>query len=473
MKNVVFLMCVALLAGCGEKMVTKDETISMLSPEVMKSDLDLALKTIEEVHPNMYAYISKDEFCKLRDKAYRELDRPMNDLEYYKVIASLVAEIRNGHTNVWPNEKVASVLKSQITTGYPIEIDSYRDYIFIKGYYGLLDLPTGEIVEINNENAMDCLKRICRYKAVEYKNYNFAMVEKAGLAALIWLDGGEIGALSLKVKSEDGKIHDLRIEPIDISEIKKAALLKQEAGKQYHKFDFRHDEENNVGVMTIKTFNSQSMEEFKTFLKKHFDYMREKNIKNLIIDIRDNPGGSTNVSQELVKYLTDKPFKMFSKVSTKLSKHIEGTHRGKIKDEDLGKVMEYNSGDISVDKSHHQFDGKAYLLINGNTFSTALDLAVVLQHYNLAVLVGDETSDTPSGYGDVFSLELPNTKMRLGVSIKYFEALGDKKDGHGVVPEYEVRQSGVDTAKGVDTVMEFTLGMIKNSRSESCDENGE
>jgi len=463
MKNVIFLICIALLAVCETVAATKSDEISMLMPEVMKKDLDFLLKNIDEVHPNMYAYISKEEFNKLKKDANEKLDKPLSDLEYYRVIAPLVAQIRNGHTSLQPNEKVISSLTSQITTSYPMEIGCYRDSVFVEGYYGMLDMPTGELLEINNQNAMDYLKRICRYSAVEHKNYNFSMLKRAGLAALMWLDSREIKPVNLKVKSEQGEIYNLTIDAVETSEIKKAIISIKKNEIKHEQFEFKHDKENNAAIITIRVFHPESLGKFKAFLKKYFSYIHEKNIKNLIVDIRDNPGGSTNVSQELVRYLTDKPFKLFSKVSTKLSKQIEGKLWGKIKKKDIGKIMEYNSSDIIPNKSYQKFSGQTYLLINGNTFSTALNLAVVLQYYHLATLVGDETKDTPSGYGEVIMLESPETKMKLAVSAKYFEALGDKKDGRGVVPDYEVRQRGEDSAKGIDTVMQFTFGLIKEN----------
>ncbi len=253
----------------------------------------------------------------------------------------------------------------------------------------------------------------------------------------------------------------------ETSEIKKVVISRQSNKATPEHFEFTHDKENNVAIITIKGFSSQYLEKFKVFLEKHFSYIHEKNIKNLIIDIRDNGGGSTNLSGELIGCLTDKPFKLFSKILIKLSKQIEGKILPKVKKEDEGKVLEFKSSDKIPNKSYQVFRGKTYLLINRNTFSTALDLAVVLKYYSLAVLVGEETKDTPSGYGEVVIVETPNTKMQLQVSAKYFEALGDKKDGRGVVPDYEVYQKPQDTAKGVDTVLQFTLNLIKESNSKS------
>lgn len=432
-----------------------------IQPEKLKEDLDFILKNIDEIHPNMYAYISKEEFNTLKIETYQKLSKPLNDLGYYKAVAPLVAEIRNGHTRLRPNKKILLFLQSKMTKAYPVEIDCHHGSIFVIGYFGLLDFPMGEILEINDQNATTYLKHLCRYKAVEHKNYDLTLAEKGGLTALMWLDKGRMIPINLKVKSEQGRVHNLTIDVVEASEIKKVIVSRKSTKAKSEPFEFNHDEENNVAVMTIKGFNPQHIETFKIFLEKHFKYIHEKNIKNLIIDIRDNGGGSTNLSSELISCLTDKPFKLYSKIFIKLSKQTEGKLWPRIKKKDEGKVVEFVSSDKIPNQSCQVFRGKTYLLINRNTFSTALDLAVVLKYYNLAVLVGEQTKDTPSGYGEVVFLETPNTKMQLQISAKYFEALGDKKDGRGVVPDYEVVQKSEDSAKGIDTVLQFTLDLIK------------
>ena len=120
--------------------------VKLIEPGKLKEDLDFILKNIDEIHPNMYAYISKEEFNTLKIETYEKLNKPLNDLEYYIAIAPLVAEIRNGHTRIRPNKEVLLLLQSEMTKAHPIEIDCHSGSVFIKGYYGLLDFPIGEIL---------------------------------------------------------------------------------------------------------------------------------------------------------------------------------------------------------------------------------------------------------------------------------------------------------------------------------------
>jgi hypothetical protein len=49
-------------------------------------------------------------------------------------------------------------------------------------------------------------------------------------------------------------------------------------------------------------------------------YIKEKGIKNLIIDLRTNDGGNSLLGDILLDYLTDKPFRQFGGGSIKFSK---------------------------------------------------------------------------------------------------------------------------------------------------------
>ncbi|MFX0195885.1 MAG: hypothetical protein ACFFCW_07170, partial [Candidatus Hodarchaeota archaeon] len=65
---------------------------------------------------------------------------------------------------------------------------------------------------------------------------------------------------------------------------------------------------------------------------------------------------------------------------------------------------------------------------------------------------------------------LPNSQVEAGVASKLLICAGGKRDGRGVIPDYEVKQKPEDTAKGVDIVLQFTLNLIKNSEAKKRNE---
>ena len=60
---------------------------------------------------------------------------------------------------------------------------------------------------------------------------------------------------------------------------------------------------------------------------------------------------------------------------------------------------------------------------------------------------------------------LPNTELSFSVAAKRFVDAGGKEDGRGIIPDYEVKQKPEDTAKSIDTALEFTLNLIKTGEA--------
>jgi C-terminal processing protease CtpA/Prc len=108
------------------------------------------------------------------------------------------------------------------------------------------------------------------------------------------------------------------------------------------------------------------------------------------------------------------------------------------------------------------FEGDVYLLIGPNTFSSANILADMIKCYQIGTVIGEETGGLTIAFGDIIPFQLSNTKLNGGCSFKKFYHPCGKSDGHGVIPDIEVKQNAADLKKGIDTVMEFTIEYIKN-----------
>ena len=84
-KNVILIILILSTffnMSFGQEQSKKD----LLSPAELIPDFDYMLKTLEETHPNLYAYIPKDEFIKKTDEFRESINRPMSKPEFYKVL---------------------------------------------------------------------------------------------------------------------------------------------------------------------------------------------------------------------------------------------------------------------------------------------------------------------------------------------------------------------------------------------------
>jgi len=68
----------------------------------------------------------------------------------------------------------------------------------------------------------------------------------------------------------------------------------------------------------------------------------------------------------------------------------------------------------------------------------------MIKAHNLGVLIGEPTGGNASSYGDVFSFSLPNTKLRCGVSHKFYIGPDGSRKPEPTTPDLDTRDSGID-----------------------------
>lgn len=163
--------------------------------------------------------------------------------------------------------------------------------------------------------------------------------------------------------------------------------------------------DDNIGYIKISSFDDLTYKDFKTEL----DKLGKKNIKGLIIDLRNNPGGL-------------------------LSRTVE------ISDELLGKVdivyTQTKDGHKVYEKSDkHMVDYPLALLINGGSASASEILSGAIKDNKRGVLIGTTTF----GKGVVQRIhDLPDgSGIKLTIS-EYFTPAGINIHGIGIDPDIEV-----------------------------------
>ena len=157
----------------------------------------------------------------------------------------------------------------------------------------------------------------------------------------------------------------------------------------------------------------------------------------MIIDVRGNPGGSSNTVEYLLAKLTSKRVRIYARVQIKLSKTILERSKRWREHADLVGLRSSIEGDFVQGRQGEAFDGELVVLIDSGVFSAASDFAGVVKDFGLGTLVGYETGGLQTCFGDVVMQTLPHSRIRFGVSHKRFEGgipqPGD--DEHGIFPD--------------------------------------
>jgi hypothetical protein len=438
----------------------KPAYLKPISPDELKEDLDFLFKTIEEVHPNMYAYTSKEEFEPMQDELYRQIKRPISQLDFYKLLAPVVASLKDGHTFAWP---FVEQYKEYLAGGgqpLPLAFRVDESELVITDNYGQGELPVSSTaLKLAQQAASDFVYGVSRRFPAHGRDRNPGILERAELVPLIlWIEYGPVNSLLIKIRTPAGQVRNHTVRSMARNEMQ--AKIVQKKGNTY-----RLLKEKETGLIELNDW-SDDPGEFDGFLRTTFEQLHEDSVRSLVLDLRQNPGGDARRVKALMDYLTDQPYKLFEQRKVKLSAQCRFYREEvgpSVYEKRIGSVVALDPPPVQPSKKESPFRGQVFVLIGARSTSASTAFAAAVQYYEIGTLVGDETGDTKRIFGGCFPVILPHSRLRIHVSTESLIMAGGSYDSGPLRPGYVVRQNAADTVKGIDTVLQFTLNLIKNS----------
>jgi hypothetical protein len=98
---------------------------------------------------------------------------------------------------------------------------------------------------------------------------------------------------------------------------------------------------------------------------------------------------------------------------------------------------------------------KLYVLVGREMFSAAMTNAADLHLQTNATLVGEPIGERPNSYQEVRFFPLPNSRLRVGVSTEYYEALPGAGDPEAVAPDVSAPPTWRRFSRGQDDALEW------------------
>ena len=99
--------------------------------------------------------------------------------------------------------------------------------------------------------------------------------------------------------------------------------------------------------------------------------------------------------------------------------------------------------------------GRLFVAIGRHTFSSGMMNAGQFADTYGAILVGEPTGGKPNAYGEVRTVELPHSKIKVGYCTKLFRRA--KEDPPSIEPDLAVPLTFEDWKSGRDPVLEAVL----------------
>ena len=477
-KSILVAFCFVLFGAANGQVNSINK---LFASNMLLADFDYLIQTLEDTHPNLYAYIPKEEFKKKTQALRETITQPMTKTEFYKKVSLVIALPKQGHTMVfwdggWGDYKKTDGLL------FPFKVVYITDHLYVDENYSPDSLLCrgAEIIAINGIPISRIIDRKVPYLRVR-PNGSISKTLAHNWSKYLWLEFGFGDRFNLTyILPDEGVIREKSIVGVTQKTMDQLGVITPEKN-----FELKIDQDRSIATLEINSF-FLDFDEYDSLLLHSFKTIREKEIQNLIIDIRRNNGGNGSYPANLIDYLTDKPFSAASKVEVKSSvaatkcytthpifiNAIEQARKAEGDSPEIeelvrcylekpaGTLTSLPQKEIIPTENSSRFSGKLYVLIGENTFSAGTGFAVLIKDYGIGTLVGEETADNPTDYGSIMLFDLPNTGITIQNSTQFSVRPAGYDDERGVIPDYKVQSNILDFLNGSDRVMEYTLWLI-------------
>lgn len=459
----------------------------------LKQDLDILKDSLQLLHPALYRYSSEPSFDSIFQTAYKRVNKPMLLSGFYGIVAPLVGKIGDIHTTVELPDEYHNYLATKGDL-FPFDVRIINKEAFIISNNSLdSTIPAGsKILKINGQPIARVLQKMESYFSSEGFNETFKTkrVEQRFAFHYQFVYGySKQFKLQYAEESKQPQTKIVLAHPFAAIRVNRA-----KNGLQYPHLKslfpqppyltLSLNREKQTAILTIKWFQNDvlesSGEQFKPFIDSAFLEITKSDIRNLVIDIRNNGGGESENASYLYSYLSDKPFKFLHYLETNKKTYEIDKERG-VKYSFVKDTKKYRTIDssmavrssqffgLNIQQPHsNNFSGNVFVLIDGLTTSAAPQFASLIKQNKRGLLIGEEAPGAlygGSGRGYAY-FYLPNTGLLTMISLYRVGMAnpGSKEKDVCIVPDYKTTTTIGDLLNGVDKDMEFSLKLINSNK---------
>ncbi|ATQ41547.1 S41 family peptidase [Caulobacter mirabilis] len=463
--------------------VTAAETVYPVA--AVRADFAALYDGLKEAHYDLYAHRSKAEYDRLHAEMLRGLDRPMTKAEVEERFQRFAAYGRIAHAVILSEHDGWEAYRKAGGRAFPFQIRPVGDRVYVGE---MLTTQTGvtpgdELLSIDGRQIAEWIERVSRSASADTPYMTGALLE-ASFPRRLWLEVGPREAFDISVRKPDGESATLRMPATTRNEAAAAEAARPAAFALNP--ETREARMLAGGVAYLKPgpfYNvapgAPDMWDSSTyipFIDRAFEDFIAAGATDLLVDLRDNPGGDNSFSDPMIAWFAQRPFRFYSRFEIKVSPQTTASNQARL---DISGAQEdgasarmaalyagaRNGSIVTLDLPFAQprpgkrFTGRVWLLINRHSYSNTVTVAALVQDYGLGTVLGEETSDMATTYGAMETFALPRT----GVKVGYPKALiirpnGDRR-ARGVTPDIAIPSPIAPAAE--DEVLKSALAIVR------------
>jgi hypothetical protein len=483
-----WLIFTALLSFCTSIVHAQTDTTynpnHLYQPQALHADLAFLKSVLQEAHPSLYRYTTKDSLDACFAAADAQLNRPMTEIDFWLIATRYVAAIRSGHTVIAPSSRDVKWHNKHPLARLPLNVYISNNRLFAAQTPSQADglFNGAEIIAIDGHSAVDVLNALRPLISPEGHSMQFVNYELEGIyfRQLYGYMFGFKPKYDVTYKDSVGAIKHAELDAMKAAYSN--SIDKQNTPSQQEKEALEKAVEvnyfNNVpftAELKIKRLNY--LNDFIKFDYGFFKKLHDDHTKNLIIDMRGNGGGFFEIDLDMMHYLVQNFYLPDDAITTptnsySFKQYIVHPGSDSIR---ANHLVKNSKGGYSLITDYHEktftapyvFNKKVYVLIDKGTFSAASYFVAALKAQRDITVIGEETGGGEAGTDCRFFsiVRLPNTRLLLRLP-QFWMTAGDvnKNTGHGVMPDVAVVPSIASRVNNRDVVLETALQMIMNQQ---------
>jgi hypothetical protein len=468
-----------------------------LSAEDLQEDALLLRKVMLDVHPSIYRYNTVEEFEAHFQDFYAKLTRDMSEAEFMKHLAQFTEKVRCGHTylNPW---NMREDVRERLFGGsiyFPFGFVIHDDRFYVtKNASDTFDIKRGaEILRINGFETAQILDSLRSIAKTDGSNVQ-AKDQLLELTAFGQNDHNFFDFYFPLFFPMQDDVFEVSVRNFGANEIithRQAALSRAErediiisrygeapSGRETWSVDVQED----IAILRLGTFATWRFDHFDAaqFYDSAFTMIRQREIENLVIDIRGNGGGLSENGALLLSYLSEDPIPcndnakqliVTTRADSSYRAYVETREEIIFRGLPEAYTRPYNERYIElmeggcepVQPSENAFSGEVYILGNQSNVSATFSLLNIIRKEHLGTYVGEPSGGNKQGIngGSYLFLYLPNSQFEIDIPLKFSSYGAYEEDGY-LSPDIAVEITQEDIALQNDPYLDKVRALISN-----------
>jgi len=383
----------------------------VITPADVRADLTYLLSKLDTLHPAMASLMDRHAIDHLAATIGENLPGTMSRKEAWAAMARLNPLLGDGHTLVQYPELATQLAAFTRDGGRLLPdvfwIDQSGQLVLRRRIAGMP--PGTHVLAVEGTPGGQLVATMLERAHGDSQSFRRALVSTR-FPAFYWLLHG--GQAQYRLELRDGR----RIRTITLAgssllpttlrpEVPFASLFSSVVLP------------GRIGYVRVASFDGAYLDEFRAFSARVFAAFRRAGVRDVIIDVRDNPGGDdVNWITGLAPYFANKAFRTFGEA--KVTVTPENADPGDV----IGSVQTIVSRRTypSSAETPDRVEGTMHLLAGTSTYSAAMLLLTTAQDQELAVIAGQPTGGRSCTTGRGVRVALPRTGLVAVIPTVYF-----------------------------------------------------